>query len=105
MTVAIALIPDGSAGVPVEAREHAILATHLEGAGIPDVPDTTLSGWRDVERVIYGDGNRVELRIGGEDDSLADFSDAALDTISGGITTNINGLKSHPNGWHDVEQV
>ena len=105
MTVAIELIPDGSAQIPVEARDHTILATHLESAGIPDVPDTSLSGWRDVERVVYGSGRRVELRIGGEEDSLADFPDAALGTIRDAIVVNIDGLRGHPDGWRDVETV
>ena len=103
MTVSITLIPDGSGLVPAEARDHGILAAHLEQAGVPDVSGTQLSGWRDVERIVYGDGSRIELRVGGEDDSLADFPDAALDTISAAFTTNINDLKAHPAGWHTVE--
>ena len=105
MTVEITLIPDGSGVVPAEARDHDILAAHLEGAGIPDVLDTPLSGWRDVERTVYGDRSRTELRTGGEDDSLAGFPDAALDTITNAVVSNINGLKAHPDGWHNVEQV
>jgi len=105
MTVEITLIPDGSGVVPAEARDHDILAAHLEGAGIPDVSGTSLSGWRDVERVVYGDGRRIELRVGSEDSSVADFPDAALDTIKGAIVVNTDGLRAHPDGWHDVERV
>ena len=105
MTVAIELIPDGGSEVPVEARDHDILSTYLEGAGIPDVSGTSLSGWRDIERVVSGDGSRVELRVGGEGDSVADFPDAALGTISTAITTNISGLKPHLDGWHNVERA
>ena len=105
MTVVIKLLPEGAAEVPAESRDHGILATYLEGAAIPNVPDTALSGWRDVERVVSGDGSRVELRVGGEGDSVADFPDAALDTISTAITTNISGLKPHPDGWHNVERA
>ena len=105
MTVAIDVIPDGTAEVPTEARDHGILATHLEAAPIPDVPDTALSGWRDVERVVYGSGRRIELRVGGEGETLADFPDTALDAIRDAIVSNINGLKAHPDGWHNVETV
>ena len=105
MTVAIELIPDGSAEAPAEARDHGILTTYMKNAGIPDVPDTTLSGWRDVERVVYGSGRHVGLRVGDEAETLADFPDTALATLSDAIVTNINGLQTHPDGWHNVETV
>jgi len=105
MTVAIELIPDRSSKAPAEARDDSILATHLEQAGIPDVPDTTLSGWRDVQRVVYGDGSRIELRVGSDSTTVADLPDTALDVITNAIVSNINGLKAHPDGWHNVETV
>jgi hypothetical protein len=105
VTVKIVLIPDGIAQVPTEARDHSVLAGHLEQAGIPDVPGTALSGWRDVERVVHGDGSRIELRVRGEDGSLTDFPDTALDAIENAIVSNVDGLKAHPDGWRDVETV
>jgi hypothetical protein len=103
MTVAIDLIPDGLPEIPAEARDSSIVATHLEGGGIEGVPNTPLSGWRDVERVVDGKGRSVKLRVGDEDTTVNDLPDAALDTIATAIVSNINGLKAHPDGWHDVE--
>lgn len=102
MTVAITLIPDGLERIPVEARDHSVLAGLLEAANnIPDQSNSPLSHWSDVEKVVYGSGERIELRVGGEDTTVDDFQGNTLDAIGGAIIGNISGLKAHPDGWHD----
>lgn len=92
MTVKIKLIPDGMPQIPQEAQDSDILASCLENSGYAD--------WRMVERVVTGSGSCVELRLNG---SLSDYTKSGLGTISESITANINGLKEHPNGWHEIE--
>jgi hypothetical protein len=104
MAVAITLIPDGQGTLPQEARDHDRLAGLLEAANnIPDQSNSPLSHWRDVERVVHGDGSRIELRVGDGDTTLSDFPGNSLDAIGSAIINNISGVKAHPNGWHNVE--
>jgi len=95
------LLPDASYGLPAEARDHGILATHLEGANADiELNNDVVINWRDVEREVRND--RLVLRAPG---SLSEFQQTALDAITGAIVNNVAGLKVHPDGWQDVEET
>lgn len=97
--IEVRLIPDGGSEVPVEGREHGVLATHLEAQGDPPA-DSPAGGWRGVERIVHRE--EVRLRLPG---TLADYSSGSLDGLATAITGNVNGLKQHPDGWYEVEEV
>ena len=100
--IEIKLIPDGAAEVPAEAKDHAILQTYLEQQGdVPAVEGDPIESWRDVERVVPGNGAYVALRV---PRSTADYDPSTLDNLVTALESNINGLKKHPNGWTEVEQ-
>ena len=99
--IELTLIPDGSPGVPVEATDHAILASHLEeSATVLDDPLDPLDGWRDISRVVPGSGEYIALRAPGQP---GDYSQTTLDGIRDAVVDNINGLKAHPDGWTAVD--
>lgn len=97
--IEITLIPDGSAKIPAEARDHSVLASMLEAADPPDQSDAP--SWRNIERVISGSNESVVLRI--RDATLNDYADSTLDAYATAVGS-INGLKKHPDGWTEVEQ-
>jgi hypothetical protein len=100
--IELKLIPDGAAEVPAEAKDHGILASNLEGASnIPDNANAAINGWRDIERVVPGNGEYIVLRVPG---TVSDYPGNTLDGIQSAIVNNINGLKEHPDGWEVVEQ-
>jgi len=102
MTVQIRLIPDGSARIPAEAKDHKILKTHLESAGdIPAVEGDPIEGWEDIERVVPGSGESVKLR---GPNAVSDYDQATLNAIRDAVITNIDGLKAHPGGWQDIPE-
>lgn len=92
MTIQTTFIPDGLSKLPVGAIYGTEMAAHLENSGY--------SEWRSVERIIYGSRTKIELRLDG---NLSDYQQSDLDTVSGAIVGNINGLKEHPEGWHEVQ--
>lgn len=100
--IEIKLIPDGLGQAPFEARDHTILAGHLQEASdvLSDLSGP-IDGWRDVTRVVPGHGNYIALRVPGEQ---ADYSQTTLDEFRDAIIDNINGLKAHPDGWTEVEE-
>lgn len=95
--IEIRLLPDGLTDLPVEARDHGVLAAHLEGNGPPNTTPAS-RGWRSIEREIEPTG--VVLRLPG---TLDDYQTATLDGIEKAITGNVNGLKAHADGWTVVE--
>lgn len=95
--IEIKLVPDGVSKVPNEAKDHSNLASKLEGADPPD--HSPAPSWRDIERVVAGSGEFVELRVSG---SLDDYASGALDAFANAVA-NINGLKKHPDGWTEVD--
>ena len=97
MKVEIELLPDGSDSLPVEARDHGVLWSHLQNASIS--ADSVMDSARDVEREVRHD--RIVLRVEG---SLADHSSSTLDGLVTALTNNISGLKQHPDGWNEVEE-
>jgi len=97
MTIRIKLIPDGIGSLPAEARDHSILASHLESADPPD--HTPAPSWGDIERVLVGD----ELYLQIEGATLDDYASGALDAYATAVT-NISGLKKHPDGWEAVDE-
>jgi len=92
--IEIKLIPDGGDGVPVESKDHGILADRLEAADPPD--QSPAPSWRDIQRVVPGTAEYVALRIPGA--TLDDYNEYALDNFATAVA-NINGLKKHPDGW------
>lgn len=98
--IQIEIIPDGAASLPTEARDHGILATHLENNNA-DIKgnNSVVIDWRGVERVVQQD--RMYLRAQG---TLADYQQMALDAMTNAIVNNINGVKAHPDGWQEVDE-
>jgi len=102
MTIQIKLIPDGLATVPAEAKDHGILQSYLENSGdIPTVEGDPIETWRDVERVVFGSGQYVALRVPG---APADYDSTTLNAMRDALVTNINGLKAHPDGWVELPE-
>jgi len=100
--IEIRLIPDGMTSVPVEAKSHSVLADCLEDANnILDDVNAPINGWRDVERVVPGNGECIVLRVPG---TVGDYPSNSLDGIQSAVAGNINGLKAHPSGWTEVEE-
>lgn len=100
--IELKLIPDGNVKVPGEAKDHRVLRTHLEdnSNAIPSVSADPIESWRDVKRTVPGSGEYVALRVPGV---VADYDQTTLDAMRDALTTNINGLKAHPEGWQAVE--
>lgn len=99
--IELKLIPDGLGRVPPEATDDEILAGLLEAASnIPDDSTAPIAGWRDVERVVPGTGEYLALRLPG---TVDDYPGGTLDSVANALVGNINGLKTHPNGWTNVE--
>lgn len=97
--IEIEILPDGRSELPVEARDHGVLATHLE-AGNPDVEpnNSVVIDWREVERNVSR--RRIVLRAPG---TLDEYNSTAIDAISNAILNNVDGVKAHPDGWREVE--
>ncbi|ELZ96066.1 hypothetical protein C440_05732 [Haloferax mucosum ATCC BAA-1512] len=85
----IKLLPDGLSSLPREARDHNALSVYLDGS-IPD--------WDTVERVVSGTG-LLKLRV------PDNMSQADRDTVVATLTSNISGIKAHPDGWDTVEEL
>jgi len=102
--IELQFIPDGAAEVPVEAREHNILATHLQNDGDPVLStedgDDVASSWREITRVIPGHGRYIAIRIPGQP---GEYSQTTLDGLRTAVVGNITGLKAHPDGWEAIE--
>lgn len=100
MTVAIKLLPDELAELPPELVDDGIVATYLQDMKVPkDVP---IDSWRQIERVVMGGRKVYILRVRGV--KLTDVPDKTLQETQELITTNVNGVKTHPNGWYEVEE-
>lgn len=101
--IELKLIPDGASEVPAEARDHGILATHLENNGSPSSDTANATGtantWKDIERIVPGHREYIAIRVPGE---VADYSGNSLDGFKNAIVNNISGLKAHPDGWTHV---
>lgn len=100
MTVEIALIPDGRAQIPQELMSDEVVETYLQKLDVSK--KTPIDSWRDIERITYGDGSKLVLRVDGV--TLSDVPDQLLDKTYKLITTEATGVKPHPNGWHNVER-
>jgi len=102
--IELQFIPDGAGKVPVEARNHSILATHLQTDADPVLAtedgDDAASSWREITRVIPGNGHSIVIRAPGQP---GDYSQTTLDGLRTAIVGNINGLKAHPDGWRATE--
>lgn len=98
MKVETVLLPENSAELPAEARDHGVLWAHLQKASVS--AESAMASTREVERVVEND--RIRLRVEG---SLADHSASTLDGLVTAITNNVSGLKQHPDGWVEVEEV
>lgn len=100
--IELKIIPDGASNVPVEARDHGILASHLEAnVDIPSQANAPITDWRGVRRVVDGSGDQIRLRLPGEP---TDYPDGVLSAVASAVTANINGVKEHPDGWQYVGQ-
>ena len=97
--IRIKLLPDGLTEIPVEARDHSVLASKLEAADPPD--KSPAPSWRDIEREVPGSKDHLVLRI--PDATLDDYASGALDGFANAVA-NINGLKKHPDGWTETEE-
>lgn len=97
MTLEVKLIPDGSAQVPVEGADHGLLADRLKGADPPE--HSPAPSWQDIQRVVPGHRRWVALRIEG---TLDDYASGALDGFAT-AAANVSGLKTHPDGWQEIE--
>jgi len=93
--IRIKLIPDGSSQLPVEARDHGVLADKLEGASPSGTP---APDWDEIQRIVTGDSVSLIL----PDSTVADYDTSALDAYVQALTS-INGVKEHPNGWEEGE--
>ena len=99
--IELQLIPDGRSEVPAEAKDHGILAGYLKRASnIPDEANAPISGWKDVQRVVPGNGGYIAVRVPGE---VTDYPGNSLSGIANAIAGNISGLKEHPDGWQYVD--
>jgi hypothetical protein len=94
--IQIKLLPDGGSDLPIEAKDHSILADKLVAADPPD--HSPAPSWRDIERVVTD--SHILLRIEG---TLDDYASGALDGFATAVA-NINGLKKHPDGWVEVDE-
>lgn len=105
--IELKLIPDGIPQVPAEAKDHAWLWDLIQSnstqaqrdAFVNQTPDS-VSGIRDIQRVVPGSGDYIAIRLPGEP---AGYPDSLLDAVAQFFTNNIPNLKAHPSGWQYVD--
>jgi hypothetical protein len=99
--IQLKLCPDAGKNLPAEARNHAILADDLSEVNdkLPDDPSAPIDSWRDVERVVPGHGQHIELRLPG---SLSDYPSDTQTIVRDAVLNSISDLRPHPDGWTEV---
>lgn len=90
--IRIKLIPDGLSKLPGEATDDSIISAHLKDKS---------EMWRDVKRETPSSKEHLILFING---SLDDYSEENLQDIADSLVENISGLKTHPDGWVEIEE-
>jgi len=103
--IELKLIPDGQPQVPYEARDHGWLWDIIQSNSTTEqrnafVDQTPCDSIRDIQRVVPGSGDFIDIRLPGD---VTDYPSSLLDAVEQFFTNNIAGLKAHPNGWQYVE--
>ena len=101
MTVETVLIPDGGSQIPQELADDGIVATHLSGLQVPD--GAPIDSWRAIERETPGDKSQMVLRVRGI--MLSDVPDSLLTQAHEALTTEVSGVKPHPDGWQEYDET
>ena len=101
MTVEIVLIPDGNLQIPQELVDDGIVATYLSDVTVPDgVP---IDSWRAIERETPAHHRWMVLRVRGI--MLSDVPDTLLTAVHEALTTQIAGVRPHPDGWKEYDET